>query len=373
MSAKRDYLRFGQRLRELRAARSFTLKDVAEASREVTTDRSGRISHPYLSQLESGRPTAVSLPKLETLAALYGVRVEQIISEAPERLRKSLTAEMTRWRREGRPVPLPVFRLPKLTREIDRHVDEILAPLTRSARVPLHDEIWARRAIRDVIVLSAAPPFLDSNAQRILPAFWDLCGHRFDARDFPDTQTWLWYHVIDEFAQWLLYDHRGADELLSVVSSWTIDFGETPSSYDAALVSCSFNDPEHQRRYGYQRVPRVAVSAVRWRQTAWILYRHNPPKPLSPSPPPEPIDGIRQYFCRVVAPGSFDGLDDNTKPAQVIAQIADFAKRVPALAIYRPKLDIRVQEAVAELFNRAIEDSASKHRAQDRRGARPGR
>ncbi len=329
MPKSRQHRDFGIALRELRTTRGLSLKQVAAASRGIAVDTAGRISHPYLSQLEAGRARSVSLPKLLTLAGLYGVDVRDLLTEAAPAQRDRLRSELETWRAEGREIPTPIDRCvpPDKRKSVEQRLDKLLARQARSVGIPLEWEDAARSMSRWFVFSAASPAYPDRSGVDDLRLFW--AGHldfadRVRAQASANART-PWHDIVDRFESWLLYECGAVEELIGPVSSWTLDFA-------THLTACHFSERGDEQKYGFDGVPRTLVQGVRAYQLAHRLAIAAPSSIPSLSAPPDLRDAPRQYISDVVYPEPPRHEPCPAPPVPlVINTIHELAKRVSAL------------------------------------------
>lgn len=296
MAETDQFRRFGAYLRSVRHRRGLTLKNVADASNQIASTPAGRISHPHLSQIETGKPIGISLSKVLLLASLYRLEPEQIIEQTPDRIRRRLIESWGEWRAQHRPEPAPVRYLPQLICKVDQQLDEALLGRARDVRIPLGREEAARRLIRWTLITTITPAYLDQESPDI-SGFWDQAERSYGG----DAVTWIWRLTVDEFQEWLLYEQQSGASLLELIDHWSVDFTGPPTTPEDQSVTCRFRDRRRDRRYGARNVPAIALRGVRWRQTAQQLGAAAPASQGLP-PPPNPLDGLLDYLSFVIHP-----------------------------------------------------------------------
>ncbi len=306
--AERDHREFGAALRALRKARRYTLKDVARATGDLV-DRharslpdSARVSDAYLAQLETGRPFAVSLPKLLLLAATYNTSAEELIRKAPEPLRSRRLADLRKWMDDERFIPPPLVRLPQHDRLVDIQVDALLAHCARGVHVPLEWEDEFKDRAR-TLVTSVALAALVVNHPARAREYWKARRGRaqqltseepYFEFDIADALLYYpaWERVANDCFDWLIYEALAVEDAVDLLSSWHLDFAQD-------LVTCHFREPSIDQRHGFDEIPGPVVVGLSWRLLANILA--SVPHPAAP-PAPELMGVIHDYVEHLVRP-----------------------------------------------------------------------
>ena len=340
---------FGQALRDFRKKRGLTLTAVASASREIATDSAGRISQPYLSQLERGTARGVTYPKLWTLAALYLVRSEDILAKAPARLRRSLQRQLDDWWGKNQPAPLSARRLPSEMRPIDEQFDKALERVALDVTIPLHQADHTKAAIRDAIVPDLVIAYLHGTSRTELSAFWagSLPAHEYNPHQSPGA---YWFKLVEEFTGWLIYDQRKAPESAALLLYFRYVREEKPGP--GALIACGFLHRKLNRLYGHELVPASVVRALRWRQAASLLNARRPKSAKFPRPP-SILDCIPDYICTIAGCGPSFIWDPPGKPADVLATVSELTARLPALRGGTSLWDAKVISTVRRMLSPA--------------------
>jgi transcriptional regulator with XRE-family HTH domain len=164
---------FGLFLRKLRLAKGLSARSVAQMSRGVHRMHGTPISQGYLSLLENGRPTTISLGKLMTLAGIYGASIQEFFSAAPPELRAKLHAEYHRWGEERNVLLDRAPFVDQVRRQLDARLDALFAARARPpVDVPAENPDGARAGLRGVLKVSALPALLCSAGQALPCRFW---------------------------------------------------------------------------------------------------------------------------------------------------------------------------------------------------------
>ena len=366
--------RLGAYLRQLREARSLSLRSVSEHSRRRAKDSAGRISHGYLNQLEHGLPVALALPKLLSLAAVYNVSAEIIIAQLPEPLLSQRLADLESWRTEKRPFPRPLLRVPGRHERTDPELDALFAKRARGFVVDWEWKTYAESEARSFLPYAILPPFLESSLS-LVSDFWAL--HPSEKIGQPWTRGTAgplalragspWETVTVAFTEWAI---RATDAIVAavrLVSWWNLDF--TTSG-----ASCHFSAPDIEARYGFDAVPPRVVAAVRGCQLAQFLSRHGTPRGWPP--PPDPIDGARQFVEYLLRPQPFDPehAPDEPPAAPVIwGSLSALARLVPTLRPDNCQVNAAILNGVAALLNRAAVQSTPSPPGRKQRAKPPKR
>lgn len=354
MPAETGYIAFGRHLRGLRERRGLTLTAAADASREIATDSSGRISQPYLSQVELGHARGISFPKLLTLSAIYLADTSAMIAKAPPDLKKRLERGAAAWLSDGHPLP-PSRRSPPTTiRQVDQHVDEALSRLALNITIPLREQARATTAIREAIIPSAVAAYLHLRSAAQTRPFWETVT--------PPDPTWAdWYRLVDEYRAWLLYDQQQGAAVTDLIQSIGYKFPADAPSIEAELVACGFYHRELARIYGHGLLPTLIVHAVRWRQTANLLYARRPRRCANLQPPPDPMDAALDSIDALVNVrlGLLTRVE-RARPADVCATIAQLADAIPALRGGKPLWDAALLNAVVKMLVTASNAETAK-------------
>ncbi len=289
-------------LRELRQSRGLSLRAVSSASRSLPRDSGAYISGPYLSLLEGGRPTAVSLPKLLTLAAIYQTSIHQFIAAAPEPLRSALRVQYAQWA-ETRPVivdPPPFDDL--AAKQAHAHLDDLLAAKVREANLPFDDQDRARAFARGLIVWSALLPAITALTPHERTRFWRQHADQAGGLRLESASSYeAWKTVVSIFKDWLISDAERRARLAALIGWWSADFR-------ALSGSCHFADPQNEALYSYDDAPAGLVVDLRSRQAAAILCT-SAPRRLRLPPPPPPADTLRLFLAGLLRP---EGVYDQT-------------------------------------------------------------
>jgi transcriptional regulator with XRE-family HTH domain len=350
---------FGQHLRNLRRRRGLTAKEAAALSGQVAHDSAGRFSRPYLAQLEAGRPIAVSLPKLATLAAILDTPVEQLIARLPREQRERLKAALAAARGARQPLPKPLKRLPHVVREIDHDLDGRLKPTAERVSLPLGYEDAARDAVRECLCWATVLPFLASwrKRQAALRRFWALDTSVFDtglyvARERPDQADGAWYAAACEFLKFLVYENRVGPDLLHLVRSWTADFSRAGMFPEVALLTCRLRDERHDSRYGIHDLPIPALRAVRAREVS-ILLRDALPTDDPRRAPLAPLDhAVADCLAILVDPIAGLPVLYPAEPGPLGVALRQMCASVPALGAPGPPHP--VASGLADLLNKLL-------------------
>ena len=327
---------FDRTIRELRQGRGLSLRDVESLSARVAPDSAGTISQPYLSQLESGRSVAISLPKLLTLAAIYDVRVLALLEDLPTRQRKSLEVQLEQWRNEGRAEPLPVHYLPAVVETVNAEIDEALLKISSRSMVELRFASQIQDVARQVLSVCVVTPFIQTKqGRRMMKAFWRIASDRQSLPIAPPDERLRvggWHPLVSDFIAWLLYDKRLGLDLLTRLKQWSIiGWPETVSLMPTnELVSCGFSDPDLQEQYGFEGLPASLVYGARWREIAYwfhiMFFRRNQHLQLSPSPKDAAIDYLLSYVAHCpVNPAQLEHARFSSVPgaAAALAQLGE--------------------------------------------------
>lgn len=356
--AGRTYKTFGEFLRKLRSRRDLSLKETAALSEKVSPDSSGALSHPYLSQLESGRRIAVSFAKIASLAAIYDVPVDKIIAQAPEPERVRLKRTLAEWRAVPRPFPKPLHRLPHAVDEVDRVLDGLLEQTAENVSLPLGNQTAARAAIRDGLMWATIVPYFErlSNRQKRAAEFWarasDELRGELKSAETPEIAATSWHRIMAEVRAWFIYELSCGPALLALIRSWTINFSRGGLWTYCGLLACRFRDDAIQQNYGFASVPVNAVCSVRSRQFAIALHAATSASDPRRLPPP-PIEHAALDCLAVLIdpPASVPGMEFGS-PIDVGAAIRQVCERVPLLS--RPSPPDPVAAGLADFLNQAL-------------------
>lgn len=327
--ARNAYERFGAHLKDLRTRRLLTLRQVSELSDQVAVDQVGRFSHAYLSQLESGKRTALALEKVLSLAAIYVQPPQKIIEQAPAALRDKLVVQLGKYLAAGGELPHPLRELPWVRREVSLLMESILRSQARNVTAPLGWEKDGLATILDVVSLVTATPFLASHEDH--EALVD------DFRDYYSGDLWLvlnriahqpqhasreWKLLATDFRDWLAYERKYGELLIRMLDYWSIDF---VSHRDADCpLTCEFPDGNVNADYGFRCVPIGAVRPVAWRLLARWLYQNGITEERRNVSPPNMREAAIDIVANLIDPTS-------PGPAFEVATRADYV--ADALAV----------------------------------------
>jgi len=345
---------FGAYLRELRQKRSLSLRDVSRLTREVSGDFSGRISHDYISKIEKGRPVVTpALPKLLSLAAVYGVNPDDLLLVLPEPLRSRRRAEFARWLADGHALPDPLVRVPQRRDRTDAELDVLFAKRSRGFAPDWQWKEACEREARGFLPFAVLPPFVESSLG-LLDDFWRIHARK----DWP--RSWVsdggalalvplspWLKITDLFVSWAVRETEAIVSALGLVSWWTLDF-------TTSAAACHFAAPDSEAKYAFDGIPPTIVAAVRRWQLARFLSEHG--APANVPPPPQPVEGAREFLHYLLQPRPFlpDAGPDAPPPAPVIyTSLSRILSAVPALRAADDQVNSGFVAAVASLLNRA--------------------
>lgn len=356
--------RFGRYLKRLRAGRKLTLREVADLSERLSLDSAGRFSHAYLSQLESGIRVALSLPKALSLAAIYATRPEDVISHAPSTLRSDLLRQLAELRESQGLEPAPLRRLPRQIRRISDHMNEEVQSRTDLLFFPGGVALDCLMDCRDALLWATIVPFLESAlstpgiVSEFRVAYGDPASDYLKRAHLADLRTAAWYSLCDEFLNWLVYERENGPELLRIINRWSIDFA---SGYRAERrLSCSFNDPQSDRRFGFANLPIGALEAVRWRQLARMLFEAGMAGDLPDRPEPPPIgEAAVDALWAIVEPEMNGPVTDlGARVGLIVERLGEFVRVIPSLH-GTPGAPVRAEvAAIADLLSKATERAA---------------
>ncbi len=290
------------RLRKLRQDRGLSLRAAAAATVEAATEAAGEVSRAYLVQLEQGQSGRPSLPKLVTLATVYGSSVHDLIDACPAAHREALRSELDRWEKAGRDLPDPTrpFLLHQQREALNAEIDAALVKRARDVHIPLEGDRHAREHARRFVLSAALLPFVDQRDGHSLRLFWSarrdyakMVTHRAAGR----TRHEAWHDLVAMFTVWLCGDAAEHTAALELVSWWRIDFRRMRGT-------CHFGDPADDARLGLDNVPTELAIAVHAHQLAHRLAAHAP-RSLGELPPVPPVhEALRPYLAdRLVHPG----------------------------------------------------------------------
>jgi transcriptional regulator with XRE-family HTH domain len=364
VQADRTHRPFGQALRSLRKARGYTLRQVAEATADLAArprsglEESGRVSDTYLAQLETGRAFNVTLPKLLTLAAVYGVRPEDLIEKAPNPLRAERLSELERWRAASRAILAPLKRLPATERLIQQKFDEAVRCRARHVNIPLDDEPRARRQIRRLLTYASLPAFLQHSPETA-SAYWTqrrdaLAPVLVKAEDAFEAEwdSSKWAEIVAGFCDWATYDSEVLSQACQSISWWSFDFSR-------ATTTCHFWQADSDQAFGFDDVVLDVVEGVRKRQLARLLA--GAPGVAGLPAPPNPLQAARDYIAYLVLSAGIHGDLIRTvgetprRPAAdaLLAIASTLRDEVPDLRAPIQAADHAQLRAVADILNKA--------------------
>lgn len=341
---------------------------MSQYARKLTGDSAGRVSHAYISQLETGVLVAITLPKLLSLAAIYNTDVSALITMLPEPQRSQRFAELQQWTTDERAIPDPLLRVPKSQERTDAQLDELFAKRARGFTVPWEWKNSCEREVRAFLPFAILPPLVESSPD-LLGEFWKLhplsdLGESWTA-DRPGALALVplapWGRVVELFVSWATRETHAIAAAMGLLSWWTLDFATSGAS-------CHFIADDLDVHYGFDMVPPGVVTAVRRWQLAHLLFRRGAP-PSWPMPP-EPIQAARQFIAYLLRPQPFLPEHAPAEPATagaVYSHISKLVDLVPALRVPNRQINTQLLEAVASLLNRAVE----KHRPRSRGKPRP--
>lgn len=334
---RRGYKRFGGYLKALREGRDLPLTEVAELSRRIATDSAGRLSHPYISQIEGGLRAALSLPKVLSLAAIYAVRPEDLIAQSPPDLRKRLSAQLDAWRREKHPEPQPLRILLSVMRRVQQDMEDELRTRVEDTSFPVNFESEYMSISCAGAAWATVVPFLQAHADaaELIAAFSaeyaSLVEDCLGAASYVGRRTAEWNTLADEFHRWLLYARGLGVDLIRLIHRWSIDV--TPIHESGFRLTCSFADAKLEAHFGLTMVPLAIVRAVRWRELAQLLFHAGLSSRIpDASEPPPVIEAVLDTLVHVIEPevplpitlGYYEA-------GPIIARFNELLARVPAL------------------------------------------
>jgi transcriptional regulator with XRE-family HTH domain len=274
-----SFAEFGRALRALRAKRGLTLSQVASLTKSMARDSAGRISQPYLSQLELGKAKGITAAKIGTLARIYGVPSDELVHMAPLDLQVAFSFESCSDVRVDERVA------PAVSHQIDEQIEDALAMIDNSATIPLSSRKSAMREIRNAVLSTALCAFAERDTKSS-GDFWRSLD--LDPIGALDSSGIGWRGIAEQYRDWVLYESLRWREVVSSISFWTFTF-VNPQMERAigGLVACRLRPEALDIRYGHQLVPDVVLRAVRWRQLANLLFASRPAgvgKLLKPPP-----------------------------------------------------------------------------------------
>ncbi len=330
MKPKHSYLAFGQILRSHRKERGLTLRRVAALSQQAALDSAGAISNSYLSAVEHGRATALSLPKLLTLAKVYGADVSNLINQAPLELRTCLTVEFSRWKAAGRPVPKAGAPIADHSDEVGQRLDVLLFGKSRSANIALHEEEHCKHIIRRVMQLSATVPFLCGEGGRCLQEFW-MKGRLPvpPGAEVDPVGSGFWPGLTMQLIGWLFHRQDFGETIYSAIDWWTMDILK-------GTASCHFQSDQEENLFGYTDAPYPLLREIRELQVRWLLRLRKPrgvgPKLQYMNSVLHAAKGYIEFLITTDMHGEILYVPD---VYEAVTAIADFGGQFPKLAVAR--------------------------------------
>lgn len=313
-------------LRELRQRHGLTLREVAAASEAPPFDSAGRVSQPYLAQLEGGRAARPSLTKLLTLAALYRVAPVTLISAADNA--EQLRAQYAKWTKlpRGTIYPTPLFFLRGADRaRLDAEFDRTLASKAPGVAVPLNAHESALVRLRQVATAAALLPYLTTANRGLFPQFLELFAAPSMATkpsaQNPAVEIDGWRVMAEQFVNWIFYQQNAAPALAALIQEFHYDFS-------SQLAACTFADPELNAAFAFAAVPADLLCDLRHCQLAQLLKRD---APADTPPAPAPLEAVRTFLHSLSDPR----LRYHCEPPlhrYVVSLYAHLAAHVPALA-----------------------------------------
>lgn len=323
---EQSFEQFGEFLRESRKRRGLRVTQAANATRDIARDPAAQISHPHLSQVERGKPIAISLPKLLTLSALYNLAIEDVIRRAPAELREALTAELDAWREARRPEPPPVVYLPHVVRDTDHLIWNDWLCSAENVQVPLGEEMEAEVLARRTLIDIALPAFLRREWASLSKSYWADSGLiAWGGYSY----TSVWHMIVSGIRDWLLYAAGAGPAIAQLVATWTIEFQSFVSSHGDELVYCNFQDEDDDSLYGVLALPALTAVAIRWRQSAHLISA-TAPKSRGFPPPPCVADAAFDHVAAIVSPSTYQPVLD--PPSQLNLVLPDLAASIREIA-----------------------------------------
>lgn len=364
---------FGAYITTLRKSHALSLRQVSRHTSSLAKDSAGQLSNAYLSQLEGGLLVPISLPKLLSLAAVYGTDAASIIAKLPEPLRSERLAQLQEWIAQARPIPVPPDRYDRKTDRTDDQLDDLYAERSRGFRPDYQWKHECEREVRAFLPFAALPPFLES-LLGFLDEFWRLHVRKDWPRSWGAAGTPAalslaplspWLKITDVFVAWAVRETEAIVSAVGLLSWWTLDF-------NTSGASCHFAAPALEARFGFDGVPPSVVIAVRRWQLAQLLSRHGAPDNLPP--PPQPTEGVRDFLRYLLAPRPFlpDASPDAPPPAAAVCtSLSRLVSAVPALRAADDQVNAELVASVASFLNRAAEPTApTPRRRRTRRSPR---
>jgi len=293
--AKRERRTFGTSLRKSRIGRGLSLREVEALSKKLAVDSAGTISQPYLSQLESDKTTAISLPKLITLAAVYAVPADELIAAAPPEEQAALRGAMQKWRKFHRPEPAPLRYMPSITADHDAELDAAFAQTAVATQIPFGNERAARAMIRKALLMCLAPGFVRPPRRvALLREFWKV-GRRWGITPIRREQAPSgWRTFVCEFVDWMVYEKCLGSQIASLVDRWMAVLDD-PNNARSQLLQCTMKEAADERDYGFRMLPVAVAYGARWRELACRFYSQH--RREEPPVPPRPSDAATDYIA----------------------------------------------------------------------------